>query len=109
MDFFLSFFISFRFDIARERSKVIVVVKGEVPPKEKIPENLYNYIQSNTYLSWTDPWFWKKLKYALPHKGAKARCCQPCFVTRRDSYQMRRSRFISQNSTSSTIDLIPMN
>ena len=72
--------IFFRFDIAHSRSKIIVVVKGEMPSKEKIPEGLYDYIRTRTYLSWQDPWFWQKLRYALPHKGAaKSRCFKGLF------------------------------
>ena len=33
----------YRFDIAHSRSKIIVVVKGEMPAKEKIPDGLYDY------------------------------------------------------------------
>lgn len=48
--------------------RLIVIVKGELPPKEKMDEELQNYLSLNTYLKWNDPWFWDRLRYALPHK-----------------------------------------
>ncbi len=67
------------FDVAHTRSRIIVVVKGEMPDKEKMPKGLLDYVSSNTFLSWDDPWFWKKLRYSLPHKGARARCFEGLF------------------------------
>ena len=93
--------------MAHERSKVIVVLKGELPPKEKMPETLQKYIQTNTYLSWKDPWFWKKLRYALPHKGARAKYCNSCFIRKSNSMQMSRQRYITQTSYDSRTDLVP--
>ena len=103
-----SLFYLSRFEMAHERSKVIVVLKGELPPKEKMPETLQKYIQTNTYLSWKDPWFWKKLRYALPHKGVRAKCCQSCFVRKNNSLQMKRTHYISGTSYDSRNDLVPM-
>ena len=103
-----TFFYLSRFEMAHERSKVIVVLKGELPPKEKMPETLQKYIQTNTYLSWKDPWFWKKLRYALPHKGVRAKCCQSCFVRKNNSLQMKRTHYISGTSYDSRNDLVPM-
>jgi protein toll len=90
-NFVVSQWARHEFDIAYERSKVIVVVKGEMLPKEKMPEGLQKYIQTNTYLSWDDPWFWKKLRYALPHKGANTRCCKFFNVRKKNVHQMHQT------------------
>ena len=64
-------FLFIRFDIAHTKSKVIVVVKGDVPSQEETPPSLYSYIQTNTYLESSDPNFLKKLRSVLPRKGSK--------------------------------------
>lgn len=48
--------------------RLIVIVKGELPPKENMDQELQSYLSLNTYLKWNDPWFWDRLRYALPHK-----------------------------------------
>ena len=45
--------------------RLIVILLDDKPPPNLDPE-LKLYIKSNTYLEWKDPWFWEKLKYALP-------------------------------------------
>ena len=45
-----------------------------MPTREEMGENLYEYLQTTTYLEWEDPWFFQKLIYALPHKVSQARC-----------------------------------
>merc|ERR1712241_1164010 len=49
--------------------RVIIVVLGELPVKDDMEEDLKKYISLNTYLQADDPWFWQKLRYALPHRG----------------------------------------
>eukprot|EP00090_Calanus_glacialis_P045164 TRINITY_DN8224_c0_g1_i1.p1 TRINITY_DN8224_c0_g1~~TRINITY_DN8224_c0_g1_i1.p1 ORF type:complete len:1130 (+),score=224.17 TRINITY_DN8224_c0_g1_i1:40-3429(+) len=49
--------------------RVIIVVRGELPTKENMEEDLQKYLNLNTYLDSEDPWFWQKLRYALPHRG----------------------------------------
>lgn len=83
-----------------------MVVKGDIPSSELMPEALNEYIRCNTYLSWDDPWFWEKLRYALPHKGARARCCLAFFGRNRARNDQRhllsRTGSISRNSFAMT-------
>uniref|UniRef100_T1JC97 TIR domain-containing protein n=1 Tax=Strigamia maritima TaxID=126957 RepID=T1JC97_STRMM len=53
-------------------NRVIVIVLGEVPPKDEMDPDMRMYVGLNTYLRWEDPWFWKKLRYAMPHKPVGA-------------------------------------
>ena len=103
----LTNFSFFRFDIAHSRSKIIVVVKGDMPSKENFPEGLYDYIRTRTYLSWQDPWFWKKLRYALPHKGAKSRFFKGLFGQRNkrpDQLHLLQSGSTSQAMSTLNLD-----
>ncbi len=48
--------------------RLIVVVKGPLPPKEELDKDLVFLLTTKTYLVWGEKWFWEKLRYALPHK-----------------------------------------
>ncbi|CAH0564877.1 unnamed protein product [Brassicogethes aeneus] len=50
------------------RNRVIVLVYGEVDMTQ-IDGDLSVYMKMTTYIKWGDPWFWKKMLYALPHKN----------------------------------------
>ncbi|KAI9550328.1 hypothetical protein GHT06_001601 [Daphnia sinensis] len=51
-----------------KRMRLIIIVKGELPPKDKMDQELQTYLSLNTYLKWDDPFFLDRLRYALPHK-----------------------------------------
>ncbi|KAJ2950584.1 hypothetical protein O0L34_g8833 [Tuta absoluta] len=50
------------------RPRVIMVIVDDVLEKEEMPTEMRSYVKLNTYVRWDDPWFWEKLRYALPHR-----------------------------------------
>lgn len=50
-------------------SRVIVIILGDVEDLDGLHDEFRSYIEINTYVQSNDPWFWKKLRYAMPHKS----------------------------------------
>merc|ERR1711915_349729 len=54
-----------------QTQRVIIIVHGEMPDIKEMDEDVQKYLKSNTFIRSNDPWFWKKLRYALPKKRCK--------------------------------------
>jgi len=57
--------------------RVILLLHGSLPPLSQMDEDLQKYINANTAIHTDDPWFWQKLRYALPRKRAPGRVRSP--------------------------------
>ena len=63
----MKFRVAHREALTEGRARVIVFIYSEIGAMENLDAELKYHLNMKTYVTWGDPWFWEKLKYALPH------------------------------------------
>lgn len=64
----LEFIAAHKQALADHTNRLIVILYGPMPDVSHMEKELQLYLTMNTYLHWGDPYFWQRLRYAMPHR-----------------------------------------
>ncbi|XP_067216689.1 protein toll-like [Linepithema humile] len=57
--------------LSEGRAKMILILYDDIGLLSDLDEELKVIITMSTCIQWGDPWFWDKLRYALPHQSTR--------------------------------------
>lgn len=63
--FQLEFQAAFHQTLKDKKDRIILIVKGDLPDKSLLHEDVRYVLSTKTYLEWGEEWFFEKLRYAL--------------------------------------------
>lgn len=82
--------------LSEGRVRVIVLVIDDVTEDDTLDLQLRGYLFTNTYLKWGDPWFWDRLKYAMPRKGMTDK--EPCIRKFRRNAEFKYIKYVEDGN-----------
>lgn len=52
--------------LEHRKNRILLVVAGDLPPTDQLNPDIKMFLETTTYLKWTDANFWEKFIFVLP-------------------------------------------